>query len=153
LIAVPQHVDLGIGSVSRRILIGASPNILLEGPEASTEAVLLLLAPHLCEPVLRNRIGVPFIRPPREVGALILRDIDALSADDQTALLEWLADASPRTKIVSTTAHSLFALVARGLFDVGLYYRLNVMLLQVNSGRDVGLPVCNPIHRDESAPG
>jgi transcriptional regulator of aromatic amino acid metabolism len=74
------------------------------------------------------RCGAPFALPPEEVGALILRDVGALGPQQQAGLTAWI-DAHPRTTIVSTTAHPLFAFVTRELFDAELYYRLNVLLL------------------------
>jgi len=112
-------------------------NVLLEGPEASTVATLRLLAPHLRAPVIWKPRGAPFEPPTSDVGALILEDVDALSWDEQTRLLEWI-DVTPRAQVVSTTAHSLFTLVSRGRFDVALYYRLNVVLLDVNRRHDFG---------------
>ena len=38
--------------------------------------------------------------------------------------------------IVSTTAHPLFPLVARELFDEALYYRLNITLLRLEPTND-----------------
>ena len=60
----------------------------------------------------------------------------ALDRHEQAALLRWL-DAD-RKQVVSTTAQPLFPLVARGLFDKALYYRLNVMLVSIDS---TGAPV------------
>jgi hypothetical protein len=40
---------------------------------------------------------------------------------------------------VCTTARPLFGLVVSGLFDVDLYYRLNVMLLHVDIRHQAGL--------------
>jgi DNA-binding NtrC family response regulator len=45
-------------------------------------------------------------------------------------LLAWTGESGWRTRIISTTPRQLFALVASGLFDAALYYRLNVMLLR-----------------------
>ena len=106
--------------------------MLLEGPEPSTDATLHLLTPHLSETVEWKRPGAPLELPASDVGALILQDVSGLGAEEQTQLLMWLAAASRRTQIVSTTAHSLFALVARGLFNEALYYYLNVVMLQVD---------------------
>jgi len=107
-------------------------NMLLEGPEASTGAVLRLLVPRLCEPVVWKRGGEPFARPTGEIGTLILEDASNLDRDGQAQLLQWLDDVNPRPRIVCTTARPLFGLVESGLFDVDLYYRLNVMLLHVD---------------------
>jgi sigma-54-interacting transcriptional regulator len=112
-------------------------NVLLEGSEMSTAAVLRVLAPHLRPPVTWIRSGAPFDLPYGDVGALILQDVDALCAEEQERLLSWI-DARPAIQIVSTTAESLFALVARGRFDAALYYRLNVVLLNVDPRHDFG---------------
>jgi hypothetical protein len=131
VIQTPQPNDLSLDGVSLPMLIAARHHILLEGAEASTEAVLHALAPHLGGPVLQRPPGTTFAPPSGEVRAVILHSVDGLSASDQTTLLGWLADARRRTRIVSTTVHSLFALVGRGLFDAHLYYRLNEVLLHV----------------------
>jgi hypothetical protein len=112
-------------------------NVLLEGPEASTDAVLRLLAPHLPGPVMWRARGASFEVPAGDIGALILQDVDGLSAREQSRLLTWI-DARPDAQIVSTTAYRLFALVARGRFDTALYYRLNVILLNVDRRHDFG---------------
>ena len=109
--------------------LGAHHNLLLEGAETSTAPVLRLVAPNLRAPVMWTRPGAPFELPASEVGALILEDVDGLSPVEQAQLLRWI-EARPCTKIVSTTAPPLFALVERGHFDVALYYRLNVILLR-----------------------
>ena len=129
---MPQSVDLGLGGVSLPMLMASRHHILLEGAEASTEAVLVAFAPHLGGPVSRVLPGLPFAPPSSEVGAVILHNVDALSTTEQAALLGWLADARRRTSIVSTTVHTLFAFVGRGVFDARLYYRLNEVLLQVD---------------------
>jgi hypothetical protein len=118
--------------------------VLLEGPVAATDAVLLLLQPHIREPILWNRPQAPLNLPSGETHALILREAAALSGDDQRRLLEWLGGAGAGTQIVSTTERPLFTLVADGLFDRALYYRLNVMLLHVGSKTSAELP-CDDI--------
>ena len=111
-------------------------NVLLEGPAASTDAVLRLLAPHLHAAKWKPR-GASFEVPAGDIGALILQDVDGLSPQEQSQLLTWI-DANPDVQIVSTNAHRLFALVARGRFDAALYYRLNVILLNVDRRHDFG---------------
>jgi hypothetical protein len=112
--------------------LGAHHNLLLEGAETSTVAVLRLVAPDLRAPVMWTRPGAPFPFPADEIGTLILEEVDGLSPEEQTHLLKWI-EARPHTKTVSTTAHPLFALVERGRFDIALYYRLNVILLRLDS--------------------
>ena len=114
----------------------AHHNVLLEGPGPVMKSVLRLLKPHLREPVVWRHSGVPFELPTIEVGTLVLQDVGDLRAEEQTRLYRWLDDNSQRTQIVSTTAHPLFALVACGLFDAALYYRLNITLLQLQVAND-----------------
>lgn len=104
----PDRTDWGILRAHR-------PNVLLEGSIAATEAALVLLQPNI-----HSR-------------TLILRDAAALSRSDQLQLLQWIDDAGSHTQVVSTTERSLFALVADGLFDASLYYRLNIVLVRVGT--------------------
>jgi hypothetical protein len=109
----------------------AHHNVLLEGPRDATEAAILLLMPYLSEPVLRRRPGEAFELGASPCRTLIVQDVGALHPDQQTRLREWLDRAPGRVQIVSTNRSALFSLVMRGLFDEGLYYRLNAMLLHV----------------------
>ena len=108
-------------------------NVLLEGSAAATNAALLLLLPRLRQPVAWSQPDAPVQLPNRDAGAIVLRNVGALSASDQARLLAWSDGRRSRTQIVSTTEGPLFALVVRGLFDETLYYRLNIMLLHVGS--------------------
>jgi hypothetical protein len=113
-------------------------NLLLEGPSAATEAAVLLLQPHLREPLISTPPHSPFELPEGTIGSLILRDVAALDACDQARLLAWLQGEGFGAQVVSTTERPLFALVALGLFDAALYYRLNVFLLRVGPTSSFG---------------
>jgi hypothetical protein len=129
------------------ILRACRHNVLLEGPVAATNAGLHLLQPPIRGPIVWNGPQTPLNLPSGEVGRLILRGVAGLSAEDQARLLVWLRGLGSRTQIVSTTERPLFALVARGLFDETLYYRLNVMLLRVGSKDEAG-DDAEPLHID-----
>jgi DNA-binding NtrC family response regulator len=62
------------------------------------------------------------------VGALILRDVDALVHADQRRLLDWLGNAVA-VKVISTATASLLPRIARGGFLDSLYYRLNTICI------------------------
>ena len=111
-------------------------NVIIEGPEHATESVLLLLQPYLRTPAIWKRAPMPPEPPTDQCGALVVQNVSALDSNEQAALLRWL-DAD-RKQVVSTTAQPLFPLVASGLFDKSLYYRLNVMLVSIDS---TGAPV------------
>ncbi len=117
------------------ILRARRHNVLVEGPVPATNAVLGLLQSHIREPIVWNGVQTGLDFPTGKIGALILKGVAGLSAEDQTRLLGWLGGPGSRTQIVSTTDRPVFPLVARGLFDETLYYRLNVMLLRIG-GKD-----------------
>jgi hypothetical protein len=124
--------------VEYRSLQTSRHNVLLEGPDAAIDAVVAVLMPYLAEPVRAVPRGVPLELPAEQRGTLILRDVGALSEDDQKRLIQWLDDARRPIQIVSTSSVPLFSVVARGAFDLRLYYRLNVMLLRLRSTSDGG---------------
>jgi len=106
-------------------------NVLLEGPLACTEAVLHLLKPYLDKPLTLNRSGALLELHSSKGGALVMHDIGSFSGVEQDRILGWLDDPNSRRQVVCTTTEPLFPLVARGLFDATLYYRLNIILLQL----------------------
>jgi hypothetical protein len=119
-----------------RSICASRHNVLLEGPPACTEAVLHLLKPYLDKPVTLKRSGAPLELHTKR-GALVMHDIGAFSGVEQDRMLGWLDDPQSRMQVVCTTTEPLFPLVERGLFDETLYYRLNVILLQLTRSRGI----------------
>jgi len=74
---------------------------------------------------------MPLELPTDECGALVIRNVSALDRHEQAALLRWLE--GDRKQVVATSVDPLFPLIARKRFDEALYYRLNVMLLRIDS--------------------
>jgi sigma-54-interacting transcriptional regulator len=105
----------------------AQHHILLEGPDISIEAVLLLLAPYLREPLTWNQPGTSLKLPANDYGALVLQNVAGLNRVEQARLLAWLDDLTHQTQVVSTTTSPLVPLVYCNLFDATLYYRLSVL--------------------------
>jgi hypothetical protein len=64
---------------------------------------------------------------------MIIENAGALSPDDQRRLFDWLTVTLGNTKIVSTTAVGLLPQVETGAFIAALYYRLNVVYLDVTA--------------------
>jgi len=62
---------------------------------------------------------------------LVVRSVSALDLEQQHALLNWLDAPGDRIQVISTTIDPLYPLVSRGAFLANLYYRLNVLLLEV----------------------
>jgi len=106
-------------------------NALFEGPEHATEGLLLLLEPSLRAPAIWKHAPLALELPTNGCGALVLRNVHELDPREQAALLRWIE--TERKQVISTTTHPLFPLIARGLFDEALYYRLNVTLMKIDS--------------------
>ena len=113
-----------------QLLVTARPNTLLEGPQEATEAIVGEAMEWLAEPHA-TWSGAPS-RSDRPA-TLVVRSVSALDQEQQQALLAWLDAPGDRMQVISTTNDPLYPLVSRGAFLANLYYRLNVLLLDVAS--------------------
>jgi hypothetical protein len=117
-----------------RRLCAARHNVLLLGPVCATDAALAVIAPCLLQPVAWKKAESKFDPTAGGIASLILHEVGSLNKSEQIQLRDWLENAHARPQIVSTTTHPLFGMVERGMFDATLYYRLNVVLLEVELG-------------------
>jgi len=107
------------------------PNVLIAGSGDDTEDALGAMVSTFRAPIASWRPGQPLALP-AFAGAqtLVLNDVDALPAADQRRLLDWLEHAAGEVQVVATRRRSLIALAESGGFDLHLYYRLNVILIE-----------------------
>jgi hypothetical protein len=127
-------------------------NLLAMGSDEALVRFLDSLLPHLRQPVHRWAPGQCLrLPPPGVLGTLIIEDAGDLPPDDQRRLFDWLTMTLGNTQIVSTTAVGLLPLVETGAFSASLYYRLNIICIDVMApGRDLdvgcalGVAVRNP---------
>ena len=121
------HLDLQLMRMPRM-------NLLLIGTDGIIQNVLEMLLPHLSAPLGHWSPGERLALPPAaQGGTLILRDVGALTPDDQRRLLGWLELAAGRTQVVSTTPSPLLPDVEAGVFLDTLYYRLNTVCMDVTT--------------------
>ncbi len=113
----------------------AHPNILLVGDGMATDAALSVLQSTYQSPIVVRDCGnLPLVLPLTESAhTLILHDIAALPPGEQQMLSDWLSSEHPRTQIVTTSAEALLPLVTSGAFLATLYYRLNVIYVDVTA--------------------
>ena len=111
------------------------PNILLVGDRMATDAALSYLQSAYQPPVMvRHCGGHPLVLPPNEsVNTLILHDVAALQPGEQQMLIDWLSGENRRTQVVTTSPEALLPLVASGAFLSMLYYRLNVIYVDLTN--------------------
>ena len=115
------------------LIIRVRHNLLLVGSSSATREMLVAMRPYLQGPVHQHepRNGTPVPQPTE--GTLILLEVEGLNSEQQTQLLRWLDefDQRPRVQIVSTTSAPLFSLVENGAFLPDLYYRLNLVRIEL----------------------
>jgi hypothetical protein len=108
------------------------PNVLIVGPDASVEQALKEIYAVVRPPILSIQIDNGFVLPsPPTGGTLILRDVAVAGPEDQRRLHEWIELAGGAVQVVSTNGASLLPLIERGSFLDSLYYRLNVLYLEI----------------------
>jgi DNA-binding NtrC family response regulator len=77
---------------------------------------------------------LPLALPSLELAnTLILHDVASLSTGEQQTLSDWLSGESRRPQIVSTSREALYPLVTSGGFLASLYYRLNIIYVDVRA--------------------
>lgn len=109
-------------------------NLLVVGDEDVVVTLVTSLWPSLATPiVVRNRGEHLQLSPAsRPVGTIVIVDVDTLTSPEQRVLYDWMAG-NGRTQIVSTASKSLEPLLEAGAFNEGLYYRLNVVMVDLRS--------------------
>ena len=115
------------------LVIETRCNLLLVGSLAATNEMLAALKPHLRAPLrqCKPKAGVP-VPEPRE-GTLVLLDVARLDGKQQSRLFQWLDrfDERRRVQVVATASEPLFSLVEAGTFLADLYYRLNIVRMDL----------------------
>jgi hypothetical protein len=109
------------------------PNILVIGRTDFVQSAVSVLIAELPGPVEYLRSNAP---PPSDADAqmLVVPDVASLSTDRQREWLTWLDDLNVRRpQIVATSDVPIYPLVRRDEFSGVLYYRLNTILLDVQT--------------------
>ena len=109
-------------------------NVLLVGSDGPIQNILELLLRDCGESVPTWQPGDALVLPPVErARMMILRDVGSLSDVDQHRLLDLLDQAVGRTQVVSTAPEPLLSRVQAGALLSALYYRLNILYVEVPS--------------------
>ena len=109
-------------------------NLFLVGDDEVVVPVVTSLWPSFATPiVVRNRGESLQLSPTSQpVGTVVVCDVDTLTGHEQRALNNWMAG-NGRTQVVSTASRFLQPLLEAGAFDEGLYYRLNMVTVDLTS--------------------
>jgi hypothetical protein len=133
-------VGMGIGHdspvctvdpVDWETIITARPNVLLQGERPNIDACLSAIQPYCWSPVVTLRSPVLGSLPDFFEGSVVLEDAAAYGLAEQQALLQWLDRGGYRVQLITVTERPLLDLVERGRFIERLFYRLNIVYLDL----------------------
>ncbi len=115
------------------LALSAGANLLLIGTDRSVVKVINALQLDFAAGVvtwLGGRLVLPHVGM---AATLIIRNVGSLTLGDQGRLFEWLSDAPGRVQVISTSHASLVPLVEAGAFLDRLYYRLNMVCVDLTA--------------------
>ena len=115
-----------------RALLRTRANVLVSGPQNALTAFIYAAHDEMREPIRSVHGSALSLCEGR---TLILLEVDALDGPGQRQLIHWINE--PRnagTQIISLAPIPLAPLVQTHRFDAELYYRLNVIYLEVLDG-------------------
>jgi hypothetical protein len=116
-----------------RMISAVRPNILVIGAADAVESAVSALVARLPGSVSYLPPNAP---PPAsdEAEMIVVPDVAALSPDRQTEWVTWLSNVdAPRPQIVATSGVPVYPLVEADQFSGILYYRLNTILLDMQT--------------------
>jgi Sigma-54 interaction domain len=110
-------------------------NLLIMGADDAVARFVTSLWPYFSAPRVVRRRGDPLrlLPPSRPAGTILVYDVDTLTRREQDALERWMDDGNDGTRVVSTATQSLMPVLETGAFNDELYYRLNVLTLDLRS--------------------
>jgi hypothetical protein len=107
-------------------------NLLVVGAENEVAALIGSMWPGLVTPIaVRYRDEPLRLSAVPPFGTFVIYDLETLTCEEQDALHLWLRTGHRRARIVSSASGSLFPMVESGVFNDGLYYRLNVVTIDL----------------------
>jgi hypothetical protein len=109
-------------------------NLFVVGDDVVVARLITSLGPSLATPIVvryrGERLQLSPTSPP--VGTIVVYDVDTLTRDEQHTLYQWMAG-NGRTQVVSIASKFLQPMLQAGAFNEGLYYRLNVVTVDLTS--------------------
>lgn len=109
-------------------------NVFVVGADDAVAKLVTSLWQSLARPIVVRHRGEPLRLPAYQpAGTIVVYNVDSLTPEEQCALNQWVCAGNGRTRVVSTAGASLLPMVEAGAFDDALYYRLNVVTIDLTS--------------------
>ena len=109
-------------------------NLLVVGAEGEVAEFIAALWPALITPIVVRHGGEPLrLSAVPRIGTFVISGVETLTSEEQDDLHRWLRAGNGRGRVVSSASKALFPMVEAGAFNDGLYYRLNVVTIDLTS--------------------
>ena len=125
-------------------LRGSRSNLLVNCSPYELHSVANELARLCARPVQMCSMPGWLDLPPHFTGTLFLTRIEEMSLDQQIALFDWLTETHAHAQVVSIATTRIDHLVKDGRFLEGLFYRLNVVQIDVRSASSAAWSAVEP---------
>ena len=128
--------------------LSAQSNFLVYCPEAELPQTVRALEAW-CAPAVHSCALPGTLNLPREhAGTLLLTRLEAILPDQQVTLFNWMTRMHASTRVVSVATAPIDRLVRQGHFLEDLFYRLNVLQMDMGIQRPVAGKVDAPVSDD-----
>lgn len=120
-------------------------NVLVVGPEQAVSNALALIIIDVDRALVLDRtaerLRLPIAhRPP----TIIIRNVDALTDDEQIELLDWMRVNHDHSRVISTASRPLFGMLDARTFNSALYYCLNTVYVDLTPNDAASANVAEP---------
>jgi hypothetical protein len=119
------------------ILRTSSVNGLLLGPRELTACAVAELGEELRRPVVWWAPAQSAEIPNLDAGTLVIRDVDGLDSRQQEELSRWIVVHSRGVQVLGLSREPFYEQVEAGRFSTWLYYRLNTVVVEVQTAADL----------------
>jgi hypothetical protein len=120
------HRDVDLARATRA-------NVLVVGADQAVSNALAVIVADVERTVVLDLSSEPLWLPSpvRTTPTIVIRNVDRLSADEQSELVDWLMVAKGHSRVIATTSRSLLSMVDAEEFSATLYYRLNTVYVDL----------------------
>jgi hypothetical protein len=119
--------------IDERLARLTKSNLLIMGADDVVERFVTSLWPYFLAPriVRRREERLRLLPTSGPASTILVYDVHTLTRREQDAFFLWMNSGNNRTRVVSTTTQSLLPELETGAFNDNLYYRLNVLTLDL----------------------
>lgn len=119
------------------ILRTAPVNGLLVGSPDLTTAAVVKMEKSLPQPLVWWSPDQGTDLPDLTAGTLVVPDVDDLDTQQQEQLSRWIVRHATRVALLALAREPLFESVSDGRFSAALYYRMNTVVVEVQTAADL----------------